>query len=99
MPQISKEEIENLARVFCLYATLPKDLWPQIELVEKHQAEHLDLQQELVARFWDIMTKRGINVDVPGYDYERFLKARQEELASRAAGRYEDTTGKSLLIQ
>ena len=83
MPQISKQEVEDLARTFVLYSTLPKDLWPEIEKVEKHPEANAALHEKLEKMFWDIMLKRGINYDVPGFDYDAFLKNRQKEVAGR----------------
>jgi hypothetical protein len=83
MPQISKEEVESLARTFCLYSTLPKELWPEIEKVEKFPEQNSETQKKLEKMFWDIMLKRGINVDVPGYDYDGFFRKRQDELRQR----------------
>ena len=80
MPQISKSEVEGLARTFVLYSTLPKQLWPDIEKVEKRPDENQATLKRLEALFWEIMFKRGINVDVPGYDYAGFLLKRREEL-------------------
>lgn len=83
MPQITKKEVEDIARTFCLYSTLPKELWPEIEKVEKYPEQNKEIQNKLEKTFWDIMLKRGINVDVPGYDYDGFLRKRQEELRQR----------------
>lgn len=80
MPQISKKEVEDIARTFCLYSSLPKELWPEIEKVEKFPEKNKETQEKLEKIFWDIMLKRGINVDVPGCDYDAFLKKRQNEL-------------------
>ncbi len=52
MPQISQEEIENLRRVFVLYATLPKKYYKKIELCEKDYDGHRDLYKELVELRW-----------------------------------------------
>jgi radical SAM superfamily enzyme YgiQ (UPF0313 family) len=84
MPQMSKQEVENLARTFVLYCTLPKELWPDIKKVEKHPEQNADLEQKLTDQCWDIMFKRGINVDVPGIDYNQLLIKRQEVLKSRS---------------
>lgn len=80
MPHISKKEIEDIARTFMFYSTLPKKTWPEIEKVEKFPADNLDLRVELENIYWEIMLKRGINVNVPGFDYDNFLKQRQKEL-------------------
>jgi hypothetical protein len=85
MPQISKKEVENLARTFVLYSTLPKDMWPEIERVEKYPEKNMDTLKKLETMFWDIMLKRGINVDVPGTDYDGLFRKRQKELEQRRA--------------
>ena len=85
MPQISKTEVEDLARTFVLYSTLSKDLWPEIENIERFPEENGETLKKLEAIFWDIMFKRGINVDVEGYDYDTFLRKTQEELRRRKA--------------
>lgn len=83
LPDISKAEVESLARVFALYATLDKAKWADIELVEKDSEGNSELRERLEKEFWDIMIDRGINIDIPGFDYDLFLKKRQEELAKR----------------
>lgn len=83
MPQISQQEVEDLARTFVLYSTLPKEYWPKIEKVEKDPEHNLDLQKELEDIFWKIMLRRGINVDVEGIDYELFYNKRKAELEKR----------------
>jgi anaerobic magnesium-protoporphyrin IX monomethyl ester cyclase len=85
MPQISKKEVEDLARTFVLYSTLPKGMWPEIEKVEKYPEENVDILKKLEKMFWDIMLERGINVDVPGIDYDGMLRKRQKELELRKA--------------
>ncbi|MCX5695201.1 MAG: radical SAM protein [Candidatus Omnitrophica bacterium] len=83
MPQISQDEVENLSRVFVLYATLSKKYWAQIGMVEKFPEKSLELQRKLENIFWKIVCKRGINIDVRGYDYSLFFKNRQLELQSQ----------------
>jgi len=39
MPQLSREEIRGLRRVFTLYARMPKEHWPQIKKAEKFDQE------------------------------------------------------------
>ena len=80
MPHISAREVEDLARTFVLYCTLPKSRWPEIEKVEKRPMDNAALQGSLEQEFWEIMIARGINVDVPGIDYDAFYRNRQEEL-------------------
>ena len=41
------------------------------------------MKERLEKKFWNIMSKRGINVDVPGFDYGGFLEKRQLELNIR----------------
>lgn len=36
-------------------------------------------------QFWEIADKQGIDVDVPGFDYEGFARKRQAELSARQA--------------
>ncbi len=83
MPQISKTEVENLTRTFVLYSTLPKEMWPEIERVEKNPEKNVGTLKTLEKMFWDIMFKKGINVDVPGIDYGGLLRKRQNELERR----------------
>lgn len=54
MPQISKKEIENLRRVFVLYAILPRSYYPQIELCEIDYEHHGQLYRELINLRWDL---------------------------------------------
>ena len=84
MPQISHKEIEGFIRTFVLYCFLPKKYWPQIKKCEEYSLESDEIMQELEEIFWEIAEKRGINYDVPGYDYDGFLAARQKEMAARA---------------
>jgi radical SAM superfamily enzyme YgiQ (UPF0313 family) len=53
MPQISQDEIENLRRVFPLYAKLPEKYFKQIELCEKDFANNKELYKELVNLRWE----------------------------------------------
>lgn len=54
MPQISSEEIENLRRVFMLYAMLPEKYYPEIEKCEKEYQKNRKLYKELVDLRWEI---------------------------------------------
>jgi anaerobic magnesium-protoporphyrin IX monomethyl ester cyclase len=54
MPQISPEEIENLRRVFVLYATLPESYYSQIELCEKDYENNKKLYRELIELRWSL---------------------------------------------
>jgi len=83
MPQISNDELENLARTFVLYASLPKEDWSDIEKIEKKPDENVELKKILENKFWNIMLERGINLDIPGFDYDGFLKERRTELSMR----------------
>jgi len=80
MPQFPPREVEDLARTFVLYCSLPRDRWPEIEKVEKLPQDHANLLDTLEHEFWEIMQSRGINVEVPGIDYDAFLRSRQAEL-------------------
>jgi anaerobic magnesium-protoporphyrin IX monomethyl ester cyclase len=83
MPQISKIEIEGFIRTFILYCTLPKKYWPQIKKCEEFTLESDEILQELETIFWEIAEKRGINYDIPGFDYKGFEAARKKELAKK----------------
>lgn len=48
MPSISKEEILNLLKTFILYAKLPFEMWPQIELCEKDFDDNIELFNQLL---------------------------------------------------
>ncbi|HHT9112404.1 MAG TPA: B12-binding domain-containing radical SAM protein [Candidatus Wunengus sp. YC65] len=39
MPQLSREEIKGLRRTFALYARMPKEYWPKIQIAEKFDEE------------------------------------------------------------
>jgi radical SAM superfamily enzyme YgiQ (UPF0313 family) len=54
MPQLTQEEIVSLRRCFSLYATLPKEYYPQIERCEKNYTGNLELYERLVALRWEI---------------------------------------------
>lgn len=57
MPQISKNEIESLRRVFPLYATLPREYFSKIELCEKDFNNNQGLYKELVDLRWSMVKK------------------------------------------
>ena len=52
MPQISREEIVNLRRVFLLYSMLPKEYYSKIEKCEKDYQGNKALYEELVNLRW-----------------------------------------------
>ena len=80
MPQIEKSEIEGLVRTFALYATLPKNYWPAIRKCEDLTEETEGVFSDLEKLYWRIARRRGIDYDVPGFDYDAFLQKRQREL-------------------
>jgi radical SAM superfamily enzyme YgiQ (UPF0313 family) len=84
MPQITKKETDALVRTFALYATLPKEHWPLIRKCEDDGEEIDKVFADLEAIYWRIAEERGMNFDVPGFDYEAFLRNRRQELADRA---------------
>lgn len=57
MPLISAEEIGNLRRVFMLYAKLPKEYWPDIEMCEKDYGSNKDLFDKLLNLRWEYEKK------------------------------------------
>lgn len=83
MPQITKRETDNLVRTFALYATLPREYWPMIRECEDGTEESDKIFAELESIYWRIAEERGMNFDVPGFDYAAFLRKRREELAKR----------------
>jgi len=52
MPQITADEINNLRRVFMLYANLPDEYWPKVEMCERNFHENQELYDELVELRW-----------------------------------------------
>lgn len=52
MPQITAEEINNLRRVFMLYANLPDEYWPKVEKCERNFHDNQELYNELVELRW-----------------------------------------------
>jgi radical SAM superfamily enzyme YgiQ (UPF0313 family) len=81
MPQILKAEVEGLARTFVLYTYLPEARWPDIKKCEVVDPDQ-DLWDGLVAEYWEVAEKLGINIDWPGFDYARLLAERQAELVT-----------------
>ena len=47
MPQLSRQEIKGLRKVFALYCRMPKEYWPKIERAEKDDEEGLRMFKEL----------------------------------------------------
>ncbi len=54
MPQISRQEIFNLRRVFMLYAYLPEKYYSDIEKCEKNYSDNLELYKTLTNLRWTI---------------------------------------------
>jgi hypothetical protein len=84
MPQITKQETDDLVRTFSLYATLPQEYWPMIEQCERSPETSESVFADLERIYWRIAEERGMNFDVPGFDYDAFLQKRRKELADRA---------------
>jgi len=84
MPQISKSELEGLRRTFALYVTLPKKYWPMIQKCESKTEEGEKIFDELSELYWEIAAKRGMDYDVPGFDYDAFLEDRRIEMEIRS---------------
>jgi anaerobic magnesium-protoporphyrin IX monomethyl ester cyclase len=84
MPQITKSEIKGLMRTFALYASLPKKYWSRIKKCEVFTTESNEIFADLEELYWQIAEKRGMNYDVPGFDYDNFFQKRSKELAERA---------------
>ncbi len=83
MPQITKSEIEGLVRTFALYATLPKKYWSMIRKCEEFTKESDEIFASLEKIYWRIAKKRGMDYDVPGFDYDAFFQKRRKELDER----------------
>jgi anaerobic magnesium-protoporphyrin IX monomethyl ester cyclase len=83
MPQITKAETDGLVRTFALYATLPREYWPMIQQCEDATEESDRIFADLESIYWGIAEERGMNFDVPGFDYDAFLRKRRKELADR----------------
>jgi anaerobic magnesium-protoporphyrin IX monomethyl ester cyclase len=84
MPQITKSERKGLVRTFALYASLPKKYWSRIKKCEVFTTESNEIFADLEELYWQIAEKRGMNYDVPGFDYDNFFQKRSKELAERA---------------
>lgn len=82
-PLITKEEIEGFVRTFPLYAEMPKKYWKEIEKCEVFTPEGNKTFESLEKRYWQRVEKRGMNYDVPGFDYDSILLNRQKELESK----------------
>jgi len=80
MPQITKSEIKGLVRTFALYAVLPKKYWPTIKKCEVFTKESNEILESLEELYWQIVESRGMNYDVPGFDYDSFYRKRCQEL-------------------
>lgn len=80
MPQISSAEIDGFVRTFPLYATLPKKYWSAIKKCEVFNEETDRVYDSLEKTYWEIAKSRGMNYDVPGFDYEAFFQKRKNEL-------------------
>jgi anaerobic magnesium-protoporphyrin IX monomethyl ester cyclase len=80
MPQISAAEIDSFVRTFPLYATLPKKYWSAIKKCEVFNEESDEIFNSLEKIYWQIAKSRGMNYDVPGFDYEAFFQKRKKEL-------------------
>lgn len=80
MPQITSAEIDGFVRTFPLYATLPKKYWSEIEKCEVFNEESDVIFDSLEKIYWQIAECRGMNYDVPGFDYEAFFQKRRNEL-------------------
>ena len=70
-------------RTFALYTTLPKIYWPMIKKCEDFTKESDKIFADLEEIYWRIAETRGMDFDVPKFDYDTFLKKRQEELTLR----------------
>ena len=83
LPQITKDEIEGLMRTFALYATLPKKYLPMIAQCEDLSGASEETFSDLENIYWRIVGERGMDYDVPGFDYDGFLQRRRMELVER----------------
>ncbi len=57
MTQILPEEIVNIRRVFVLYATLPKEYYPDIEKCERDYESNRELYNKLLNLRWSMKHK------------------------------------------
>ena len=80
MPQITKSEIKGLVRTFALYAVLPKKYWSTIKKCEVFTKESDAIFDTLEKLYWQIVENRGMDYDVPGFDYDSFSQKRRKEL-------------------
>jgi radical SAM superfamily enzyme YgiQ (UPF0313 family) len=80
MPQITKSEIKGLVRTFALYAVLPKKYWSTIKKCEVFTKESAAIFASLENLYWQIVKNRGMDYDVPGFDYGSFFQKRRKEL-------------------
>jgi anaerobic magnesium-protoporphyrin IX monomethyl ester cyclase len=85
MPQITGKEIDSFVRTFPLYAVLPKKYWHTIKKCEDLTEESNAVFDQLEKFYWQIVGKRGIDYDVPGFDYNAFLGKRRKELIEKKA--------------
>jgi len=83
MPQITKSEIEGLVQTFALYAVLPKKYWPMIKKCEDFTKESDEIFAHLEEIYWRIVKNRGMDYDVPGFDYDSFFQKIRKELAEK----------------
>ncbi len=83
MPQITKAQLEGLVRTFALYAMLPKKYWPAIKKYEDVTQESDVTFAGLQQLYWQTVKNRGMDYDVPGFDYDSFLKKRRAELLKK----------------
>lgn len=85
MPQISKSETKGLVRTFALYAVLPKKYWPTIKKCEVFTQEGDAIFDSLAKLYWKIVENKGMDYDVPGFDYDSFFQKRRQELEEKKA--------------
>lgn len=95
MPQITKSERKGLMRTFALYAVLPKKYWRTIKKCEVFTKESDAIFASLEKLYWQIVEKRGINYDVPEFDYDSFFQKRRQELEEKKAEVQNIKTGQS----
>lgn len=84
LPQITNEEIQGFLRTFVLYATLPKEYWPEIEKCEKNIDGENETFEKLEKLFWEIAETRRMNIRIPGFDYDAIRKWRNGLMARPA---------------
>jgi hypothetical protein len=54
-----------------------------IQQCEDASEESAQIFADLESIYWRIAEERGMNFDVPGFDYDAFLRERRKELAER----------------